>query len=183
MFMVITTSGCTNKMAVQELNQKAQAYMNEGRVEDAIARLESSIDLDNTIYETYYNLAVAYMKVGKYDKAKEALEHVEKINPDFADAYYTMAVMYENSAYDLINGVGNTNNTVISDENQNISVEKELSLETKNEICNKLDSAIDYYNKYLIKKQKADDKDKVNDKINALNAEIQRYSTKSENEQ
>ena len=50
--------------------------------------------------------------------------------------------------------------------------ERDLS---KEEICNDFNTAIDNYNKYLIKKQDASDRDKVNEKINSLNEELQKY--------
>lgn len=182
LFITVSTSGCVNKFAVQELNKKAAEYMKDGKTTDAISRLESSIDLDNTIYETYYNLAVAYLKEDKSDKAQEALEKVFELKPDFADAYHTMAVIYEDKAYAIINGENKSEQTVLNDEGKNISDKKELSNEDKTEICSNLDSAIDYYNKYLVKKQNASDKDKVNEKINSLNQELKKYGKSSADE-
>ena len=176
LFVSLSTSGCVNKFAIQELNKKAQEYMNNGKTEDAIARLESSIDLDNSIFETYYNLAVAYMKADKADKAGEALKKVFELNPDFADSYYTMAVIFEDKAYAIINGQNNDQKETLDNEGKNISEKKNLTDEEKAEICSDFDSAIDYYNKYLVKKEKASDKEQVNAKINNLNLELQKYS-------
>lgn len=175
----LLTGGCVNKLAVQDLNKKAQEYMNSGRTEDAVSRLEASIDLDNTIYETYYNLAVAYIKLGKTDKAQEALNRVFELNPDFPDAYYSMAVIYEDKAYSIINGENKDENAVIANDGTNIAPNKELTAEEKAEVISAFDSAIDYYNKYLMKKQDASDKDKVNEKINTLNSELQKYGKES----
>lgn len=177
--MSLLTSGCVNKLAVQDLNKKAQEYMNSGRTEDAVSRLEASIDLDNTIYETYYNLAVAYMKLDKTDKAQEALNRVLELNPDFPDAYYTMAVIYEDKAYAIINGEDKDKNSENSAEDKNDLQKKELSDGEKTEICIDFDSAIDYYNKYLVKNQNASDRDKVNEKIEQLNSELQKYGKES----
>ena len=178
LILTLSTCGCTNKFAVQELNKKAQDYINNGQTEEAIARLEASIDLDNTIYETDYNLAVAYIKADKNDKAEEALNKVLELNPDFADAYYSKAVIYENKAYAVINGENNENEggrTVIETDNNGVSVKKELSEQDKEIIRSDFEAAIDNYNQYLIKKRDASDRDKVNEKINALNSELQKY--------
>lgn len=178
LFLTFSACGCTNKPAVQELNKKAQEYMSKGQTEEAISRLEASIDLDNTIFETYYNLAVAYIKAEKSDKAEEALKRVFELNPDFADAYYSMAVVYEDKAYAVINGENGENEenrTVVEADDNGVSVKKELSESDKEEICNDFNTAIDNYNKYLIKKQDASDRDKVNEKINSLNEELQKY--------
>jgi len=175
LFVSLSTSGCVNKFAVQELNKKAQEYMKDGKTEDAISRLESSIDLDNSIFETYYNLAVAYMKADKSDKAEEALKKVFELKPDFADSYYTMAVIFEDKAYSLINGENKQEKETIDNEGKDISEKKELTAEERAEICSNFDSAVDYYNKYLVKKQNASDKDQVNEKINKLNLELQKY--------
>lgn len=101
----VISTACINNLAVQELNAKAKTYMDNGDYDGAIARLKSSIDLDGTVFETYYNLAVAYTKAEDYANAIDAYEHAIKLNPDFADAYYSMAVCEENLAKDLISGV------------------------------------------------------------------------------
>lgn len=176
LILTLSTCGCTNKFAVQELNQKAQEYMSKGQTEEAISRLEASIDLDNTIYETYYNLAVAYIKAEKNDKAEEALKKVYELNPDFADAYYSMAVIYEDKAYAVINGENEENRTIVEADNDGVSVKKELSEQDKETIRTDFETAIDNYNQYLIKKPDASDKDKVNEKINSLNSELQKYA-------
>jgi len=100
----VLTTACINNLAVQELNTKAKDYLDKGDYKNAIERLKSSIDLDNTIFESHYNLAVAYTKNEDYAEAIEAYDNAIKINPDFADAYYSLAVCEENLAQDIISG-------------------------------------------------------------------------------
>lgn len=100
----VLTTACINNLAVQELNTKAKDYLDKGDYKNAIERLKSSIDLDNTIFESHYNLAVAYTKNEDYAEAIEAYNNAIKINPDFADAYYSLAVCEENLAQDIIAG-------------------------------------------------------------------------------
>lgn len=168
----LISTACINKFAVQELNNKAQELMKSGNAEGAIARLESSIDLDETVYETHYNLAVAYMQVKKYDLALKALEKVKELNPEFADAYHSIAVSYEEKAYEIINGV-NVDDKDVSEQEQS---KKELTEADKKLICEYFALAIDNYNTYLMKKTEASDRDKVNAKIEELNNELRKYS-------
>ena len=95
------TTACINNLAVQELNSKAVKYMDNGDSETAICRLKSSLDLDNEIYQTHYNLAVAYNNVGQYEEAIVELNKVLELKPDFYDAIYTLAVAKEAIAFKI----------------------------------------------------------------------------------
>ena len=53
LFISVITTACINNFAVQELNNKAKEYLDKGDTQTAICRFKSSLDLDNTIYETY----------------------------------------------------------------------------------------------------------------------------------
>ena len=69
--VAVISTACINNFAVQDLNNKAQTYMQKGDYTQAIERLKSSIDLDPTIFETHYNLAVAYTQSEDYINAVE----------------------------------------------------------------------------------------------------------------
>lgn len=183
--LVVTlfSTACVNKFAVQELNNNAKAMMAEGRVDDAIARLESSIDLDERVFETHYNLAVVYIQAKKYDKAIKSLEKTIELNPDFADAYYSMGVAYEDKAVDIINGEVKDEDDNVKEADENVvedtETKKELTDAEKTQICDYMTVAIDYYNKYLSKESNSDDKDKVNEKIESLNKDLVKYSVET----
>lgn len=183
--LVVTlfSTACVNKFAVQELNNNAKAMMAEGRVDDAIARLESSIDLDERVFETHYNLAVVYIQAKKYDKAIKSLEKTIELNPDFADAYYSMGVAYEDKAVDIINGEVKDEDDNVKEADENVAedteTKKELTDAEKTQICDYMTTAIDYYNKYLSKESNSDDKDKVNEKIESLNKDLVKYSVET----
>ena len=85
LFISVITTACINNLAVQELNNKAQAFMDAGDYSSAIERLKSSIDLDSSIFETHYNLAVAYTKAEDYSNAIKVYNDAIKLNPEFAD--------------------------------------------------------------------------------------------------
>lgn len=183
--LVVTlfSTACVNKFAVQELNNNAKAMMAEGRVDDAIARLESSIDLDERVFETHYNLAVVYIQAKKYDKAIKSLEKTIELNPDFADAYYSMGVAYEDKAVDIINCEVKDEDGNVKEADENVAedteTKKELTDAEKTQICDYMTTAIDYYNKYLSKESNSDDKDKVNEKIESLNKDLVKYSVET----
>lgn len=183
--LVVTlfSTACVNKFAVQELNNNAKAMMAEGRVDDAIARLESSIDLDERVFETHYNLAVVYIQAKKYDKAIKSLEKTIELNPDFADAYYSMGVAYEDKAVDIINGEVKDEDGNVKEADENVAedteTKKKLTDAEKTQICDYMTTAIDYYNKYLSKESNSDDKDKVNEKIESLNKDLVKYSVET----
>ncbi len=111
LFVAVISTACINNIAVQELNNAAKTYMEKGDYPAAIERLESSIELDGTIYETHYNLGVAYIDVKQYEKAIDSLNNAIRINSKYADSYYTLAVAQEKLADSLIEtpeGVGLT---------------------------------------------------------------------------
>lgn len=90
----VMCSACVNTLAVHELNQAASDYMEKGDIKSAIARLESSIDLDDSIYETRYNLAVAYLEDNNCSKALEHIKAAQKLAPNEKNVYYTLGVAY-----------------------------------------------------------------------------------------
>lgn len=167
----VLTTACINNLAIQELNNKAVAYMDKGDAETAVCRLKSSLELDDEVFQTHYNLAVAYNSLGKYSESAEELKKVIELNPDYADAYYALAVAKEAAAYDKIK------ETVES------SGASELTIEQSEEYCAAAEDVIENYNKYLGMKPDAKDTDSVNEKINELNSKIKEYSEISASKQ
>ncbi len=153
----VMTTACINNLAIQELNNKAAAYMDKGDTETAICRLKSSLDLDDEVYQTHYNLAVAYNNVNEYENSIEECKKVLELKPDFYDAYYTMAVAKEAAAYNAIN-------------------KEDLTQDDINTFNNLAQEAVDTYNEYLVKKIDAEDTEQINNKINELNEKIKEYT-------
>jgi tetratricopeptide (TPR) repeat protein len=179
LFVSVLTTACINNLAVQELNNKAKESLQNGDSETAICRLKSSLDLDSNMYETHYNLAVAYISAKKYDEAVQSLETVLKLKPDFSDAYYSLGVANEEKAFEIINGEQEQE----SDQTKSETPEKkqELTNQDKQLICDKIAKAIENYNTYLSKKESAQDKEKVNERINVLNGELKKYNLSDNN--
>ena len=92
LIVAVISTACINNIAVQELNNKAAEYMQKGDYEAAMSRLQASLDLDSSMYQTYYNLGVAAINANKFDVAIDALQKGIKLNPDFNDFYYSLGV-------------------------------------------------------------------------------------------
>lgn len=165
LFVSVLTTACINNLAIQELNNKAESYMNSGDTETAICRLKSSLDLDSEIYQTHYNLAVAYNTIGNYEGAIEELKKVIELKPDMNEAYYTMAVAKEANAYSIIEKQ--------PDENGNIA---ELTIDEIADFNNKANDAVETYNQYLVKESNATETEQINNKIEELNQKIKEYT-------
>lgn len=181
LFIAVVSTACINNMAVQELNNKAAEYMQKGDYESAMNRLQASLDLDSTMYETYYNLGVAAINANKYEKAIEALEGGIKIKPDYADFYYSLGLaqtsladeIVENSEKELSEGERNA-------EIVNTEPKKELSDADKAKIADLRKQAVENLSKYLEMNPKGDDKQTVEELINEINSYFEESSAKVE---
>ena len=163
LFVSVITTACINNFAIQELNNKAESYLNNGDTETAICRLKSSLELDDEIYQTHYNLAVAYNTIGDYQGSLEESKKVIELKPDFANAYYTMAIAKENLAFAILNK------------------QEELTLDEIADFTNKASDSVETYNKYLVMNTDQEETEKINKKIAEINEKIQEYSTLYEN--
>ena len=172
LFISVISTACINNFAVQELNNKAKDFMDKGDYVSAIERLKSSVDLDGSVFETQYNLAVAYTKAEDYQSAIKTYGDAIKLNPDFADAYYSLAVCEENLAKDIISGavkVNSDNSIAKVETNENAQDTKvTLSENAKTMLSTLLNNAISDYSLYQDKSENTDDKTYVEEKIKEL---------------
>lgn len=187
LFISVISTACINNLAVQQLNNKAKEYLDNGDYENAISRLKSSIDLDSTLFETHYNLGIAYTQAEKYPEAVETFQNATKLRPSFADTYYSLAVAQENFAHGLIDGslqIDKNGKTVVKKSDEKESEEapktKTLSSEEKAQVAQLLEEAISSYSTYLEKGTKIDDRQQVEEKIESLKTEVQKYSTQKQ---
>lgn len=173
LFISVISTACINNFAVQELNNKAQDFMEKGDYVSAIERLKSSVDLDGSIFETQYNLAVAYTKAEDYANAIKTYNDAIKLNPDFPDSYYSLAVCEENLAKDIISGNVKVNDDdsiekVEISEDDTIVKDVKLSENASKMVTTLLNNSISDYQIYLDKDSSVDDKKYVEDKIKEL---------------
>lgn len=187
LFISVVSTACINNFAVQELNNKAKDFMDKGDYASAIERLKSSVDLDGSIFETRYNLAVAYTKAEDYSNAIQAYNDAIKLNPDFPDAYYSLAVCEENLAKDIISGevIVNDDDTIQkaseteqeADDNSQAE-NKKLSQSSKKMLTSLLGNAISDYRLYLDKNETNDDRAYIEDKVKELEMLLAKYTVK-----
>ena len=155
LFIAVISTACINNIAVQELNNKAAEYMQKGDYEAAMNRLQASIDLDSTMYETYYNLGIAATNAKKYETAIEAFENGIKIKPEYADFYYSLAVAQAELAEELV-------------ENDEEDSKKEITEADKTKSQELKEQAIKNVEKYLEINSQIKDKEEVEEFLKDL---------------
>lgn len=186
MFVSAFTTGCVNNFAVQELNNKAKAALDSGDYETAISRLKSSIDLDDTIFATHYNLGIAYTQAEEYPQAVEAFKKASEINPNSADLFYSLAVADENFAKGIIDGSIKMDKkgefkpvkNMIEDADDTVQSQNRVKLtkEQKEMVADIFNDAILSYNTYLEKAKNPNDSGEVQDKIGYLKTQTHKYA-------
>ena len=189
LFVSVISTACINNLAVQELNNKAKAYLEAGETDKAICRLRSSIDLDTNIFETHYNLGVALIQNKEYEEAQKSLENAINLKPDFPDTYYSLALSLQEQAYALANPASEEEETAdLAEETENTDISseeapaKELTEAQKQEIVEKFNLAIENYNNYLSKKPDAKATESPASQVATLTEEIKKYNSQPETE-
>lgn len=160
LIVAVISTACINNIAVQELNNKAAEYMEKGDYESAMNRLQASLDLDSSMYETYYNLGIAAINAKKYEKAIEALEAGIAIKSDYANFYYSLGVAQVELADELMLPKEDKEDVELStDENQSADVDN------KSKAVALKEQAIANLSKYLEMTPNAEDKQTVEELI------------------
>ena len=172
LFVAVVSTACINNLAVQDLNNKAKMYADKGDYTQAIERLKSSIDLDPSVFETHYNLAVVYTQAEDYINAVEEYKKVIGMKPDMADSYYSLATAENNLAVDMMQGRVrmNVNETLYTPKAEDINFEEKIKLTDKEEnlIKELKESAVQNYEKYLELNPNVQDKADVEQQIQKL---------------
>ena len=167
----VFSTACINNKAVQELNDKALLSMNKGEYNQAIEYLKSSLELDNNIYETHYNLAVVYTQNDDYKNAIEEYIKAININPQNPDAYYSMATAQLNLITSIKTGVlrmDNETGNLYKPEDADGSAQ-DLTNEEKTYINGLQDSILKNYQKYLELNPQAEEKAEIEKTIAKIN--------------
>lgn len=173
----VFTTACINNLAVQELNTKAKDFMEKGEYQSAIERLKSSLDLDSSIFETHYNLAVAYTQNEDYELAIQAYEDAIKLKPEFKESYYSLAICEENFAKDIISGAIKLedNGEFVKVALDEIKKEEKFSNKTNEIIADLLEKAIKNYEIYLESLTDKNVQDDILTKITELEGLLEQY--------
>ncbi len=167
LLIAVVSTACINNIAVQELNNKANEFMQKGDYESAMNRLQASLDLDSTMYQTHYNLGVAAINAKKYDIAVKALEDGIKIKPDYMDFYYSLGVAQISLADEIMEDKDDDSddNEEIKEDNKKESEEKEISAEDKAKAIELKTAAIENLQKYIESNPNSDDKESIEEMI------------------
>jgi hypothetical protein len=70
------------------------AYMEKGRIDEAIEEYKAALRLDSHSARAHNNLGVAYYKLGRLDDAIRELETALELEPQFADAHYNLGIAF-----------------------------------------------------------------------------------------
>ena len=165
LFIAVITTACINNIAVQELNNKAAEYMQKGDYESAMNRLQASLDLDNTMYQTYYNLGVAAIGANKYEVAIDALEGGIKIKPDFYDFYYSLGVAQIGLADDMYEKAEVEETATADTEKGNVDIKRDITKIDKEGVVELKKAAVINLAKYLENVPDTSDKESIEEMI------------------
>ena len=173
LFVAVASTACINNLAVQDLNNKAKMYADKGDYTQAIERLKSSIDLDPSIFETHYNLAIVYTQAEDYINAVEEYKKVIEMKPNNADSYYSLATAENNLAVDMEEGkvrMNELDGTLYTPKAEEIDFSAKLELTDKEKayIAELYDYAVQNYKKYLELNPNASDKADVEAQIKKI---------------
>ena len=178
LFISVITTACINNFAVQELNNKAKEYLDKGDTQTAIYRLKSSLDLDNTVFETHYNLGIAYLNAKEYDNAIKHFDETLKLKPDFPSVYFSKGVTYEEMYSELVDESSDDeednkdNSTCQNCQEENKESDIKLS---PSELLSK---SIENYKLYLENEKDASDYNDVSQKIKELEDKLAQSNEK-----
>lgn len=173
LLVAVVTTACINNFAVRDLNNKAAVYMQKGDYVQAIERLKSSLDLDPSVFETHYNLAIAYTNNEDYINAIGEYEKALEIKPDFSDIYYSLATAQNNLYVDMGKGkirLNPANDSLYAVKDEEMTEEEPYKLTQKEtEVSEQIKtSAIENYKKYLEMNPSSEDKEAVEKQIENL---------------
>jgi len=171
LFASVLCTACINNFAIQELNNKAKEYMEKGDVQSAICRLQSSVDLDGSIFETRYNLGIAYIKNSDFKSAVEQLNAAIKLK-DVADVYYSLGVAHEGLAAEAVRV------EEVQDVEDETAKPKEPETKEIEAAISHLNDAVKAYQTYLKKAPDAADKEDVLGQIESIEKSVEDYKQK-----
>ena len=173
LLVAVVSTACINNFAVRDLNNKAAVFMQNGDYPQAIERLKSSLDLDPSVFETHYNLAVAYTNNEDYINAISEYEKAMEIKSDVADLYYSLATAQNNLYVDMKKGKVRLNpadDSLYKVKDDEISTDEEYKMSEKESAVseNMKAQALENYKKYLEFNPSPEDKEQTEKQMEKL---------------
>jgi len=86
-----------NRGAASQAFARAETYQQSGDWERAIFFYLRSLEHDDQLPGTFYNLGICYTATGEKDSAREAYRQAIRLRPDDRNAQYNLALLYRDS--------------------------------------------------------------------------------------
>ena len=80
---------------IDRMYEEAEKLKDEGRLEEATAKLEEILQLDETHVLSHMALAMLYSKMGKFEEAVQHGERACELEPDDALNFTALSVAYQ----------------------------------------------------------------------------------------
>ncbi len=71
------------------------AYLDHGRIDEAIKALRTALMLKPNYVNAHYNLGVAYENIGRIDEALKEYRTAVRLKPNYVNAHYNLGLAYE----------------------------------------------------------------------------------------
>src|SRR5581483_4052029 len=79
---------------LKKLFEEGVASSRAGNHDDAIAKFQSAIAINDKCYDCYYNIGYSYSQKKDLEKAEEAYKKAVELKPDYSEAYNGLANIY-----------------------------------------------------------------------------------------
>lgn len=98
-------------------DQILNAYIASGRVDEALAQYQASVDRapDNKIYR--YNYGTLLLQAERYEEAAEQFAEAVAIDPAYGIAHYNLGAAYVNKAFDINEEIGTKDDALRAERN------------------------------------------------------------------
>jgi len=92
--MLLCWSAVQAAQASEDVNQKARAALDAGRVAEATQLLHQQVMDNPRDYQAWFLLGVSQAKIQRYHPAIESFHRVSELRPDLAEPHNNLAVIY-----------------------------------------------------------------------------------------
>lgn len=79
---------------IHEMYDEAVALKNDGKLDEAVARLKEIVEIDPNHCDSHSALAVYLQKLGEFDAAIEHAKRVCELSPNESFSYTQLSVIY-----------------------------------------------------------------------------------------
>ncbi|MCY2991927.1 MAG: tetratricopeptide repeat protein [Planctomycetota bacterium] len=80
---------------VEEVYAQGEKFKDEGRLEEAVAKFQESLEVDESYALAHFALAVVYGKLGRHEDAVKHGERAVELDPHDPFSYTALSVTYQ----------------------------------------------------------------------------------------